>query len=256
MKKFLFAGIVLGGTVNLAWADSDAISFAIQAGAIAGAAQACGQDPALLGSRVAEALMLLAKDDDDRTQASSSYQRALQEANRNEAATQKIGCNQVLQDYNSLPILKSDYKQTVLAPLLAGPAGNTTNPGAVSSSNPAVNQAAAPAAAPSSVLPATNSNDALTLPSQQQQNVTNSAALPQQNTIQNYVQPTLPDMSHSGGGTAAPALPGNYVPEANPNSSQQSLVLQNNPAYQQAPANNNPQIPVNVPSTSSGGPAY
>lgn len=254
MKKFLFASIVLCCTINLAWADSDAISFAIQAGAIAGAAQACGQDPALLGSRVAEAIMLLAKDDNDRTQAISSYQRALQEANRNEAATQKIGCNQVLQDYNSLPILKPDYKQTVLAPLLAGPASNTANSGATTPSNPATNQATP--LVPGSALPANSGNDGLTLPSQQQQNVTNNPALPQQNAMQNYVQPTLPDMSHSGGGTAAPALPGNYMPEGNPNSSQQSLVLRNNPAYQQAPANNNSQIPVNVPSTSSGGPVY
>lgn len=98
---------------------SSAVSFAMQAGQIAGVVQACGQDVSVFMTRVGEAVDRLAISAPDRVTAMLAFQRVLREAQTIEQQKQPIPCDQAIKDYNSLPILRSDYKETVLTQLNA-----------------------------------------------------------------------------------------------------------------------------------------
>lgn len=100
--------------------SSNAIQFAIEAGSIAGAVQACGQDSSIFVTRVNEALNKLATNPGDKLLAMSYFQKTLQQAQVSQTNNHPIACNQVVQDYNSLPILRPDYEQTVIAQLTPG----------------------------------------------------------------------------------------------------------------------------------------
>lgn len=97
--------------------NSNAVAFAVQAGSIAGAAQACGQDISVFVTRVNEALNRLATNPNDKLAATATFQKALQQAQTTQMNSHPLQCSQVMQDYNSLPILRPDYEQTVLVKL-------------------------------------------------------------------------------------------------------------------------------------------
>lgn len=94
--------------------QSKAIEFAKQAGAIAGIAQACGQNLGDFSARVNEALNKLSNNPSDQAAASLIYQRISQEAQMAERKNQSIPCMKVLQDFRNLPIMQSDYKTKVI----------------------------------------------------------------------------------------------------------------------------------------------
>lgn len=94
--------------------QSKAIEFARQAGAIAGIAQACGQNLGDFSARVNEAINKLSSDPSDQAAASLVYQRISQEAQMAERKNQTIPCMKVLQDFRNLPIMQSDYKTKVI----------------------------------------------------------------------------------------------------------------------------------------------
>ncbi|HEY2566219.1 MAG TPA: hypothetical protein VGH95_00710 [Candidatus Aquirickettsiella sp.] len=101
--------------------QSKAIEFARQAGAIAGIAQACGQNLGDFSARINEAINKLSSDPSDQAAASLVYQRISQEARIAESKNQSIPCMKVLQDFQNLPIMQSDYKTTVIDQLNPGP---------------------------------------------------------------------------------------------------------------------------------------
>lgn len=135
-QKKIFGLILLLGISTLALADtapinstsspsalsnpqSKAIEFARQAGAIAGIAQACGQNLGDFSARVTEAINKLANDPSEEAAAGLIYQRISQEAQMAEKKNQTIPCMKVLQDFRNLPIMQSDYKTKVIDQLNA-----------------------------------------------------------------------------------------------------------------------------------------
>lgn len=102
--------------------QSKAIEFARQAGAIAGIAQACGQNLGDFSARVTEAINKLSNDPSEQAAAALVYQRISQEAQMAERKEQSIPCMKVLEDFRNLPIMQSDYKAKVIDQLnQAGP---------------------------------------------------------------------------------------------------------------------------------------
>lgn len=101
--------------------QSKAIEFARQAGAIAGIAQACGQNLGNFSARVIEGINKLSNDPSEQAAAALVYQRISQEAQMAEKKNQTIPCMKVLQDFRNLPIMQSDYKTKVIDQL--NPAG-------------------------------------------------------------------------------------------------------------------------------------
>lgn len=113
----LFAISALLLTHSLTYADANkANMFATQAGSIAGAAQACGQDISEFTNRVNLALTILANTTTEMNEATQTYQGYLQlAAQKQSQGTSGLNCLQIIKDYNSLPIMQSDYENTVLA---------------------------------------------------------------------------------------------------------------------------------------------
>lgn len=115
MRNYLF---FLVGFSTLTFAQSpmanNANQFAEQAGAIAGAAQACGQDVSTLGSRTTEVINVLTKVPAEQQLAMTVYEKVLASSQINQSRNHPMPCSEVLNAYSSLPILKADYKQTVL----------------------------------------------------------------------------------------------------------------------------------------------
>jgi hypothetical protein len=105
-------------------AQSKAIEFARQAGAIAGVAQACGQNVSSFTQRIDEALAKISIDPTDKAGAMLIYQEIAREAQTREQKTQSIPCERVLQDYRGLPILQKDYQEKVIAQLNASHPSN------------------------------------------------------------------------------------------------------------------------------------
>jgi hypothetical protein len=91
--------------------------FAIQAGTIAGTVQACGQSVLEYGSRVVEAVNVLAATPQERMGAMTVYQRALANAQTAETHTHSINCSDAMKSFNALPLMQPDYKKTVLPQL-------------------------------------------------------------------------------------------------------------------------------------------
>jgi hypothetical protein len=116
MRNFLF---LLAGFSSLTFAQtppmsSNANQFAEQSGAIAGTAQACGQDVSTLSTRTAEVINVLTKIPAEQQEAMMIYEKVLASSQINQTRNHPMNCSQVLQSYNGLPLLKSDYKQTIL----------------------------------------------------------------------------------------------------------------------------------------------
>lgn len=97
--------------------QSKAIEFARQAGAIAGVAQACGQNISDFSARITEAINKLTNNPADIAGALLIYQKIAQEAEITEKKNLVIPCPKVLQDYHNLPIMQADYKSAVIAQL-------------------------------------------------------------------------------------------------------------------------------------------
>jgi hypothetical protein len=104
-------------TTASAWSATNAIDFATQAGSIAGAAAACGQNLNIFMQRAQEALNLLALNDLDKATATQAFQQNLLNMQTRQSQKPPIPCSQVLQEYASLPLLQDDYKTTVLPKL-------------------------------------------------------------------------------------------------------------------------------------------
>lgn len=113
--------------------NTNAVGFAVQAGQIAGVAQACGQNTSIFVQRVNEAFRFLSTSNPDLILALQTFQNTIKQAQAAQAAKNLIPCDQVIKDYNSLPILRDDYKQTVL-PKLAPNVG--TDPSVPAPNNP------------------------------------------------------------------------------------------------------------------------
>lgn len=96
---------------------SNAMSFAMQAGFIGGAAQGCGQDLTVYSARIGEALDKLALNPTDKVLAMTNFQKTLLQARTAQMDKHPIPCNQVLQDFNGLPLMREDYQQSVLTQL-------------------------------------------------------------------------------------------------------------------------------------------
>lgn len=101
-------------SASLSNPQSKAIEFARQAGAIAGVAQACGQNLGEFSARINEAINKLSKNPADQAAAFLIYQRISQEAQLAESKNQSIPCMKVLEDFRNLPIMQSDYKTQVI----------------------------------------------------------------------------------------------------------------------------------------------
>lgn len=94
--------------------DSQAVTFAREAGFVAGAAQACGQPIGLMTSRTDEVIAVLATSPADATAASSAYKRAMQNSANSQTLSQQLTCPKVVKDYLTLPILQKDYEDNVI----------------------------------------------------------------------------------------------------------------------------------------------
>ena len=145
-------------------AVTNAIAFSIQAGQIAGAAQACGLDVSVFTVRVSEAINKLALNPTDKMAATDSFQKTLGQAQAIQTANHPIACSQVTQDFNSLPILRSDYEQTVISQLTPGASNN--NSAQTNTTTNQQNQQQTPNT--------TNQNQPTNSTTQQQQSNTNS----------------------------------------------------------------------------------
>lgn len=160
--------------------DSQAVSFARQAGIVAGAAQACGQPIALMTSRTSEVIAALATDATDVSAATGAYKRAIQDSAASQTLSQQLTCNKVVNDFNKLPLLQPDYQKQVIdpltkdmvkpaavAPVAAAPANNlagSTTPTTNGQPPVAVQQVVTGNAAPAVDANATNPGNASTMP--------------------------------------------------------------------------------------------
>lgn len=97
--------------------NTNAVAFGVQAGAIAGTAQACGLDVSTFTKRVGEAIDKLSANNPDKLVAITMFQRSMQQAQANEQSDHTIPCSQVTTDFNSLPLLRPDYEATVISQL-------------------------------------------------------------------------------------------------------------------------------------------
>ena len=94
--------------------NTNANQFAEQAGTIAGTAQACGQDVSTLTSRSIEVINALTRIPDEQKLALQLYEKASAAALENQTKNHVLKCTDVISSYNSLPILQSNYKETVI----------------------------------------------------------------------------------------------------------------------------------------------
>lgn len=99
--------------------SSFAVMLARQAGLIAGAAEACGHNVSLLAARLDEAIQAVAQNTIDSSDAIAAYQQSAKEAKALQSSTPRMPCEQIVKDYNSLPLLRDDYKEVVLTALKA-----------------------------------------------------------------------------------------------------------------------------------------
>lgn len=148
MKKKLLLSLALLGCCNNLQADdnaninqttnTNATLFAVQAGAIAGVAKACGLDTNLFLTRANEALERLSYSIIDKTLAQARLTKALQQAEIAQQTNHPMLCSQVVQDFNSLPLMRPDYKQTVIAQLNPAMGNNPTPPPGTYNQSPQV----------------------------------------------------------------------------------------------------------------------
>lgn len=175
-------------TVQPVWA-SQATTFATQAGAIAGFAQACGQDVTLFSGRVGEVISSMATDNADATAATTAFQQSRATQYNAERTNNLVPCTQVLQDYATLPLLRDDYKTSVIARMQQAQASApTVTP---------INQT------PGGSVPAMNTTPALT--PQNQVPSTNASPLPANNSY--TVPPPTATIENNNTPTPSPPVP-------------------------------------------------
>jgi len=259
MKRLtMCAVLLLCSTVHAAPSptESEAVSFGYQAGSVAGAAQACGQDVSLLSNRTAEAISLLAQNDSDRSRALGAYQQSMHDAASAQAASQRIACSQVLTDYSGLPILKDDYRQTVLSQLAPAGAGtpNAANPSPSSAPRPNV---PVPAGMPSTPNPQAQAGTPAGAEAQQvaaaltlQPGQALPAGVGQSSNNSNPVLRDNPVLRPTYGAPTNPVLQNNPLIESN-NVAPPNPALHNNPAFQNNFAPPQTGIPSATPSVAA-----
>lgn len=200
MNKYWLIASAICLTAPTVWAeDSAAVAFGTQAGIVAGAAQACNQSISLMTSRTDEVISALATDPTDAKNAQGAYKRAVEDANASQNLSQKLSCSKVVGDFNNLPLLRPDYQQTVIAPLLKDRPTQTN-------STSTTNQTTPVAATPATVPPPTTS--------QAQAQATPTATAPASTAAPAYTNPaaTTSQLQQSPQGT-----PTQQVVNANPN---------------------------------------
>ncbi len=100
------------------FADSAlANQFGREAGVIAGTTQACGTSISDYNARVMEAINALSKTPGDRETAMTIYMDALSKSLDAQTKNHIMECPQVVQSFYSLPLMRSDYKTSVLPQL-------------------------------------------------------------------------------------------------------------------------------------------
>lgn len=206
---------------------SNAMSFAIQAGYIAGAVQGCGQDPTVFMARVNEALDKLAINPADKAFSMNNFQRITQQARITQANNHPIPCAQVMQDFRGLPIMQADYQQNVLNQLAVTTNDPPSNPQIASVATPPINNLAVqqPPNVPSQTIN----------PPVQQQNNINS-------TVQN--NPGIPPVTPNQNNLASQPIPApNPYVQGLPNNTQQSYQAANIPPQQSLPTPSTQALP-------------
>lgn len=179
MKKLLLAAALSCYAVtSLAQlSNGNASQFAEQAGTIAGAAQACGQDITIFNSRVNDVVNVLGNSLNDRQTAMTVYQQALSQSQYAQSRTHTLNCGQVINSFLSLPLMRSDFQQSVLPQMasLNNPSAATNNTAPATPSTTTTNQNSV-AALPQNTMPVPNSNNTqpATPPSNTQMMVTGS----------------------------------------------------------------------------------
>lgn len=181
LRKWILATLSLV-ICQVSFAATTAIDFAQQAGSIAGAAAACGQNISVFMQRTQEALNLMAVNDLDKSTAMQAFQQNLLNVQMRQAQKPTLPCSQVLQDYAALPLLQDDYKTSVL-PKLA-PASNTSLPATTNTSAAATN-------APSTSNPSASNTDTTASTNNSAPNTTvqNTPTSPANNSV-NLALPT------------------------------------------------------------------
>ncbi len=96
---------------------TNATVFASQAAIIAGAAQACGQDTREFVQRVNEILYKMSFSSADKVIASATFNQTMQQAQANQMNYLAVPCDQVIAEFQNLPIMHDDYQQTVITQL-------------------------------------------------------------------------------------------------------------------------------------------
>lgn len=221
-KKWILTMILSAGMSCSALADvpprptgsSNAIAFAIEAGSIAGASQACGQDVSIFVSRIGEAIDKLAVSPADKIAAMADFQHALQQAQATQSANHTIPCQQVMQDYHNLPIMRPDYQQTVISQLTPGMTGQAQTVGGQPPPPPGVGEQPP-------ILPQNNASAPIAPSSQNPQNL----AMPPSTPFNASPQPSnVPPLPTKMGPAPAPVHPSPYNYSQLPGGQQQGMV--------------------------------
>ncbi len=234
---------------------TNAIAFAIQAGQIAGTAQACGINITTFTTRAGEAINKLALNPTDSEAATNSFQQTLQQAQTAQNNYHRLTCSQVNQDFSNLPLLRPDYEQTVIAQLNPGMTGNNSNnsnPPNNVNSNAMNNNQSNPSNAQAGM--ATNNKALTNTPNQQstQANQTGQANNAATNTNKQTTtsnNPAYPQQNYGPMKSFNNTFPGAVQPYGMANTSQNQATQSNN-----APAQNNTSQPNNPPPPSFSNP--
>jgi hypothetical protein len=96
---------------------NSALGFAKQAGAIAGVAQACGQDITVLNERVKEVIQKLADNETEQRLALNMFYTTTQIAQRTQQKAAVVECRHARTALERLPLLQLDYEKNVLEKL-------------------------------------------------------------------------------------------------------------------------------------------
>lgn len=231
-------------SLPVAHAENKAYTFAQQAGSIAGAAQACGQDISEFTNRVNLAFSILANTTGDLNQATQAYQGYIQLASRKQSeGNTGLNCLQIIKDYNSLPIMQPDYETTVLQPMRQMenkpvtflPAQEATPPQNVPTQLGVPNSIPDPSAGASKAPPVS------TVPAMPG-SIINSAPTPIQNNATPSSLPNVPSQFNNN------PTPNNLVPAQNPASIGLSYTT---PSGTQIQINNNGNTPSTLPTMPS-----
>ncbi len=222
---------------------TNAIAFAVQAGQIAGTAQACGIDIATFTTRVSEAINKLALNPTDSTAATNSFQQTLQQAQIIESKNHTIACSQVNQDFSNLPLLKPDYEQSVIAQLAPNMTGGQSNTNtSTNTSAPATNNQAN-----------TPSNNSTPTAKPNQQNLSNQP-MPNNNAVNNKAEnntpppnPAYPKQNYGTSNSFSTNFSGAIKPYGMANMPQGQSQAAAPPAANNAQTQNNYSAPGNNP---------